>query len=86
MISGVALCGGGGATQTEAVKKVEEDGSRVRDHERIPVRSRSVPMSDIQCIQSIQSPSPFPHFDTLQPYSKMYQIFLLHHQSLHSTR
>jgi hypothetical protein len=27
----------------EAVKKVEEDGSRVRDPERIPVNSRSVP-------------------------------------------
>ena len=27
----------------EAVKKVEEDGSRVRDPERIPVSSRSVP-------------------------------------------
>jgi hypothetical protein len=37
----------------EAVKKVEEGGSRVRDSERIPVNSRSVPeqrdrpMSDI---------------------------------------
>jgi hypothetical protein len=27
----------------EAVKKVEEDGSRVRDPERIPASSRSVP-------------------------------------------
>ena len=40
------------------VRKVEEDGSRVRDPERIPVRSRSVtaqrdrPMSDI-CISKV---------------------------------
>ena len=30
-------------SHTEAVRKVEEDGSRGRDHERIPMSSRSVP-------------------------------------------
>lgn len=35
--------------------------------------------------ESIQTPTPFPHFVTLKPYSKMDKIFFSSHQSKHNT-